>query len=629
MGFRKIRTKLLALVIGVMLLMACAAVAWLALRAPVDRLKAERAILSEASSALAGLRIESERLLVSPPRTEIARLDKALEGFHSAFASIANLRDIPALSEDVADAVGIIINVGKMVDLSFDPLLSAYKDITSQLGSEDMPPLDFSTLLSADRKRASDGILPLIVLNQKAGDLGSVLDLGMESIATQFALVDEGIRAIEAKAMVVALLAAGLIVLATLVLAFLVSGGISKTIEGLDASVSELITGDLSVRFSSGSKDEIGRLASRLNSFLEVLGGFHGRIREAAQSNACLREELQRSVESAMSSAEEIEANTRSIGKRIEAMDELSRVSKESVDAAGEGFSGLLARVEDETRLVSDSAASVTQMLASIENIVRITDKDKALAEALVAEADRGRSVFEESFDKVSGIAGSVDAIQAMASVIKGVAGQTNLLAMNAAIEAAHAGEAGRGFAVVADEIRKLSETAAKSSREISATIAEVTRRIQEAASTRKATADAFDAISTRIADVSRSVTEIFSNVAEMQTGGKQILEAMSDLKGRSVDLADRSRHFNAATGSLVEGMDSLHRLSAEVVASIDEISTGISYIGSSVRGIASETEKAEEVGVRLEAEIGLFKTESCADSGADGGAETGAAIQA
>lgn len=124
------------------------------------------------------------------------------------------------------------------------------------------------------------------------------------------------------------------------------------------------------------------------------------------------------------------------------------------------------------------------------------------------------------------------------------------------------------------------------------------------AASTRKATSDAFDAIAARIAGVSRSVTEIFSSVAEMQTGGKQILEAMSD----------RSRHFNAATGNLVEGMDSLHRLSAELVSSIDEISTGISYIGTSVRGIASETERPQEVGAGLEAEIGLFKTASCTD---------------
>jgi methyl-accepting chemotaxis protein len=216
----------------------------------------------------------------------------------------------------------------------------------------------------------------------------------------------------------------------------------------------------------------------------------------------------------------------------------------------------------------------------------------------------------------VAGIAESIGTIKDMATVIKGVAGQTNLLAMNAAIEAAHAGEAGRGFAVVADEIRKLSEKTGASSKEISSTISDVTKRIEEAASTRKATSGAFDAISSRIGDVSRSITEIYSNVAEMQTGGRQILEAMSDLKGRTADLEDRSRDFDSATGRLVEGMDSLHRLSAEVVANIDEISTGISYIGGSVRGIAAEAEKAEAVGDRLDKELGLFKAKECADSG-------------
>jgi hypothetical protein len=72
-----------------------------------------------------------------------------------------------------------------------------------------------------------------------------------------------------------------------------------------------------------------------------------------------------------------------------------------------------------------------------------------------------------------------------------------------------------------------------------------------------KATSGALDAISSRIGDVSRSITEIYSNVAEMQTGGRQILKAMSDLKGRTADLTDRSRDFDSATGKLVEGMDS------------------------------------------------------------------------
>jgi methyl-accepting chemotaxis protein len=617
MSFSRIRTKLLALVVGVMLLMGAALAAYLVIIAPISRIKAEREVLSSASFAMQGLYLEAGRLLTQAPRYEVPAVEAALQRYHDAFGVIASLKAIPALDADLADAIKIILNVGQMVDSSFASLKESYDGIVATSGVDDSPPLDFSVLLGGDRRKSADLILSLMVLNQKTSDLGNTVGLGTQSLSTQIEIVDGKIRAIEGSALLIGLLAAGAIVLGTLILALIVSRGISKSVEGLDDAVARLKTGDLSVRFAARSRDELGRLAESLNSFLEMLGGFHGRIREAAASNGRMRVELQRSVGTTMSSSEEIEANARSIARQMEGMDGLSATSKRSVDEMGEGFALLLASVETETRLVSDSAAAVTQMLASIGNIARIADADKASSDALVAEAERGREVFEESFERVAGITESVDAIQDMAAVIKGVAEQTNLLAMNAAIEAAHAGDFGKGFAVVADEIRKLSETANASSQDISRTIAGVTRRIHEAADTKDATSAAFDAISTRIVEVSRSITEIYSNVAEMQLGGRQILEAMTDLKTRSTDLASRSRSFNATTAALKEGMESLSRLSSEVVTNIEEITGGMAYIGESVRGIAGETERAEEVGQRLDEEIGLFKTGETAEDGA------------
>jgi len=608
MSFSKIRTKLIVLMIAVMCLTGLALAAWSAIRSPVDRLKQDREVLVSASLALSDLRLESSRLLVTAPRTEMPRLQNVQTRIESSITRIEGLKAIPALGPDLAEAVKVVANMCKMADSSFTTLKDAYTEIAGSSAADDVPPLNFAALAGADRSAAADIVLPLINLNQKASELSDVVDLGMQSITAQYSLVDDGIRKIESRATVLGLVAACFIVVATLAMAILVASGISRTIEGLERKLGTMTAGDLSVRFEAKSRDELGRLATSLNSFLDVLGGFHGRIREAAEASKALHDQLQSSVDTAMSSSEEIGASTGSIAKRMEEMDGLGRRSRDSVDAAREAFTALLARVEAETRLVSDSAASVTQMLASIGNIARITDANRASAEALVEEAEKGRTVFEESFDRIAGISGSVDVIQEMAAVIKGVAEQTNLLAMNAAIEAAHAGEFGRGFAIVADEIRKLSETASESSRGISQTIAEVTTRIQEAADTRGATAAAFDAISRRIVEVSHSVTEIHSNVAEMEGGGKQVLDAMTELRERSAEVADRSREFDTATAGLTEGIESFLRLSSEVVANIGEISGGIGYIGESVRGIADASEGVAAAGERLDTEIGRFK---------------------
>jgi methyl-accepting chemotaxis protein len=322
-----------------------------------------------------------------------------------------------------------------------------------------------------------------------------------------------------------------------------------------------------------------------------------------------IKEELQRSVSSAMSSAEEIEANTHSISGQMSKMDELSNASRDAAEAVRAGFSSFASRVERESVLVAESAASVTQMLASIGKIVGAGEADRKAAEALVADSESAKESFDEVFEMIEGINESVDGIREMADVIQNVAAQTNLLAMNAAIEAAHAGEAGKGFAVVADEIRKLAETSNESSREISQTIGGVTERILEAAKAKSGTVEAISAMSGKILEVSRSITGMYSDVAEMQGGGKRVLEAMSGLKSISTEIASDSARYAASTQALMADMDSLMRISGEVVANIGEIGSGISYIGESVRGIASQTERVEAIGAKLDAEIGRFKT--------------------
>jgi methyl-accepting chemotaxis protein len=259
--------------------------------------------------------------------------------------------------------------------------------------------------------------------------------------------------------------------------------------------------------------------------------------------------------------------------------------------------------------MVEEATASVTEMLSSLTNMSRITEKNQKAAEDLVAVSERGRTVFETVSAKIGEIPQNIGVIRDMATVIQNIASQTNLLAMNAAIEAAHAGESGRGFAVVADEIRKLSEASTTSSRDIAESIKGIVSKIEEASTANAGTNGAFAAIEERIKGVSTSMTEIHASINEIQVGSRQILDAMVDLQDRSLGVRAGSKSMEEGSTEITEMMADVGRISSEVANNITEIAHGIEDIGSSIRSVGSLSEDVGSGSALLDAEVSRFKT--------------------
>ena len=144
---------------------------------------------------------------------------------------------------------------------------------------------------------------------------------------------------------------------------------------------------------------------------------------------------------------------------------------------------------------VEESTASVNEMIASLKNLDKMTNARRESASRLVETAKNGGEKLSNTVEVVRNINNSIGSISDMIKIIDGIAAQTNLLAMNAAIEAAHAGDAGRGFAVVADEIRSLAETTSNNSQEIGSIIRDVMEKIHIAAESSEDTIQAFQDI--------------------------------------------------------------------------------------------------------------------------------------
>ncbi len=200
---------------------------------------------------------------------------------------------------------------------------------------------------------------------------------------------------------------------------------------------------------------------------------------------------------------------------------------------------------------VSESSASIEEMVANVQSINNISIKNDEMSKELDAATQEGKSNFNAVSDYVSEISADSETLGETSLIIQNIASKTNLLAMNAAIEAAHASSYGKGFSVVADEIRKLAENAGTQGKSISTLLKQITKRIEIASGTSIEAQKKFDTILDLVVNV-REQNSIVRNAAEEHSlGGQQILTALatmnelaSDVKNSTMDLMEKSNQL-------------------------------------------------------------------------------------
>ncbi len=237
---------------------------------------------------------------------------------------------------------------------------------------------------------------------------------------------------------------------------------------------------------------------------------------------------------------------------------EFSERSKQIYDQANtvsEGAQALGATTEEMN-------ASVEELSASIDSIATNSKDANEIAKKTQTEADLGSQAIEKSIEAMELINRSSEEISEIVKVISEIAGQTNLLAFNAAIEAARAGEHGLGFSVVADEVRKLAERSSQATKEITKLINESVKRVVQGGEVSKEAADAFKKIVEGVQKTTQSISEITVAAQEQQTAAKDVSVAIQQVVDSTESSAIASQSIATSTGELSEGSE---RLKAEV----------------------------------------------------------------
>ena len=226
--------------------------------------------------------------------------------------------------------------------------------------------------------------------------------------------------------------------------------------------------------------------------------------------------------------------------------------------------------VEEQASSVATSSSATEEMIANIQSVTETLSTNAENVKELQNASTAGQTSLNEVVADIQGIARESESLLEINAVMQNIASQTNLLSMNAAIEAAHAGEAGRGFAVVADEIRKLAMSSSKQSKTIGGVLKSIKGSIDKITKSTDVVLSKFDAIGDGVKTVTVQEDNILHSMREQGEGSKQILQAVGNVN----ELTHRVRE---AARRLVEtSKESLHKTdSTESQAFIDE-NTGI-----------------------------------------------------
>lgn len=365
---------------------------------------------------------------------------------------------------------------------------------------------------------------------------------------------------------------------------------------------------DLTRRISVASIDELASISGLVNNFCSGLGVSIREIKTAQAGLTSLGEKLHESAGNTAGAVAQISVSIKTIREK-------SLIQEESVNQSSSAVEQIAGNIQSLEQVIGEQVSSISEASSAIEemvsNIGSVTDSINIMAnqfEELISLAEKGKNAQTDSMKKIELITERSAALLGANKVISAIAGQTNLLAMNAAIEAAHAGESGKGFAVVADEIRKLAETSAAQSKTIRSEINLVQQAITEVVTASKESENAFAKVSERIAETDSVVLEVRNAMREQQEGSGQILSALEGMNEITVQVQSGSHEMGIGNQAILAEVTRLRDSTIEIRQSIEQVSSGASQIETDTRSVSDMAEKTVETIHVMEEAVGHFK---------------------
>jgi len=391
-------------------------------------------------------------------------------------------------------------------------------------------------------------------------------------------------------------------------LAFIAARALKRYFARLESMFEKIAAGDLTDRVTVKRNNEIGRLMTHLNMATEHTHTMLTVLKEESDKMTAIGSDLSSNMEETAAAVKQISSNATTVKEK--ALMQAAGVTETA--AAGEQIQGklnlLVEGITRQSENITQSSALITRTAENMLRINKILSQNDELIKTVYGQMKAGTDGARAANEFVKKIAERSEALLEASQVIQNIASQTNLLAMNAAIEAAHAGESGKGFAVVADEIRKLAEESNMQGKQIGAVIKESTEIIAQVSEAGIQAEKTFTDVYGLISSISEKEDSIVGLMREQEENGAQVLSAIETINKVTKDVSTASIEMLEGGKQIAEEMQKLAEITRETTDSMTEIASGAEQITDAVEEVVSITEQNKTSIDHLAQEVGKFK---------------------